>query len=929
MSSSTLAAGLRCLRGKLASQQHNDESDEQLLHAFTTRRDDSAFAVLVRRHGPMVLHVCRRVLGHPHDAEDAFQATFLVLARNAASLRNKNALASWLHGTAYRIALKAKQTAARRHKHEGALGTLMQCHSPADPAEELSWREVQTLLDEEIAHLPEIYRSVFVLCCLENLSQEAVGRRLGLKQRTVSNRLAQARKWLSRRLARRGVELTALLAAATLGSTLSAGLMARTVEAVAAGNGLASVVSASVAELVRGAAPGMVSKTKIATVMLLAAALLGSAGAWLGERHSVSPPVAASTGGLTPRRSPETTQNVEIQGRVLDPEGKPALGATVYVNPAAEGKESIISTKTGEEGRFSLLVPQSTLIVPQLSIPRTTITVVATAKGCGPDWRDVPIDDLNKEMSLRLVKDDVPIEGRILSLEGKPLAGIQVSVQAIKRFPKGDFDRVLRAERNGTQVGNVTEERRLWLTNVHPARTGTTDADGRFRIDGIGRERIAQLHLEGPRIHYSSLEVMTRKGESVQGPNNREPIHPANFEYLAKPSRLVRGTVREKGTGKPIAGIRIGSNVTMAHTVTDAQGRYELHGCAKGDHYGITAFPMNGQPYFFASAEIKDTEGLGPLTADLEMVRGIPFEGKVLDGETGKPVLGGISYYPLSPNPNVTGFIGGGAAHTLGPYSEASISTDGSFHCIVLPGPGFIGVQARKEKRYISACVDPRTIKAGYDKETLLIPFHGGLVTGTPQEQFQGILLINPAKDSKTIAETIRLAVAPEIKGTLLDLEGKPVTGARVRGLEESYSWGTLASEKFSISGVNPERRRRVSFVHAARRLIGSVEIKGKETKPLTVRMQPWAAVRGRLVDTEGRPVRNSVLYANEFLMENGRTDKDGRFLLEGLIPGRSYDLTYQKDKPFSAGTVLKRFVGKPGEVHDLGDVRGQPIRQE
>jgi RNA polymerase sigma factor (sigma-70 family) len=175
MSHSALAAGLRHLRGVVASQQHRDDSDEQLLHAFAAGHDETAFATLVRRHGPMVLHVCRRVLGQQQDAEDAFQATFLVLARNAGSLRKKSAVAGFLHGTAYRLALHAKRAAARRRKHEKSLGALTQPRSPADPAEELSWREMRVLLDEEIARLPEKYRSVFVLCCLENLSRAEAG----------------------------------------------------------------------------------------------------------------------------------------------------------------------------------------------------------------------------------------------------------------------------------------------------------------------------------------------------------------------------------------------------------------------------------------------------------------------------------------------------------------------------------------------------------------------------------------------------------------------------------------------------------------------------------------------------------------------------------------------------------------------------------
>ncbi len=237
MNSSTMQTGVQCLRRLAAVSGRQDESDEQLLHAFTTRRDDSAFAVLVRRHGPMVFHVCRRVLGHEQDAEDAFQATFLVLARNPAALRDKASLASFLHGTAYRTAMKVKRSAARRGKREA------QASAPpsVNPADELSWREVRTLLDEEIARLPEKYRTAFVLCCLENLSQAEAARRLGVNERTLSSQMAAACKRLRERLARRGVELTAVLAASAVAtppaSALPVGLMAKTMKAALAASG--------------------------------------------------------------------------------------------------------------------------------------------------------------------------------------------------------------------------------------------------------------------------------------------------------------------------------------------------------------------------------------------------------------------------------------------------------------------------------------------------------------------------------------------------------------------------------------------------------------------------------------------------------------------------------------------------------------------
>ena len=190
MSSSALSAGLRQLRHQLAAPQRREDSDEQLLYAFTSRRDDNAFAVLVHRYGPMVFQVCRRMLGQEQDAEDVFQATFLVLARNASSLRNKGSLASFLHGIAYHLARDARRSAERRRKYEGKSPS----RSPVDPADELSWREVQTLLDEEIARLPEIYQSAFVLCCLEDLSRAEAARRCGRRSGRSSCRPSSERR---------------------------------------------------------------------------------------------------------------------------------------------------------------------------------------------------------------------------------------------------------------------------------------------------------------------------------------------------------------------------------------------------------------------------------------------------------------------------------------------------------------------------------------------------------------------------------------------------------------------------------------------------------------------------------------------------------------------------------------------------------------
>jgi RNA polymerase sigma-70 factor (ECF subfamily) len=177
----------------------DEPTDRQLLERFVRRRDEEAFALLVRRHGPLVLGVCQRVLEHQQDAEDAFQATFLVLVRKARSLSRPELLANWLYGVAYRTARKARVAARRRRSHEGRVVTL-----PAgDPVAALAEGELRAVLDEEIKRLPEKYRAPVLLCDVEGLTHEEAARRLGWPVGSMSSRLARGRELLRDRLAGR------------------------------------------------------------------------------------------------------------------------------------------------------------------------------------------------------------------------------------------------------------------------------------------------------------------------------------------------------------------------------------------------------------------------------------------------------------------------------------------------------------------------------------------------------------------------------------------------------------------------------------------------------------------------------------------------------------------------------------------------------
>jgi C-terminal peptidase prc len=185
--------------------------DCELVERFARTRDEQAFEALVCRHGPMVFRVCRRVLGRAHEAEDAFQATFLIFARKAASLRDQSSVSSWLYGVASRVARKARAGLGP----DPAL-PHSQATQTAGPLEELTLREAREALDEELARLPDKFRSPLILCCLEGRARDEAALELGLPFSTLKSRLGQARDLLRRRLSRRGLTLSAVFSTALL-----------------------------------------------------------------------------------------------------------------------------------------------------------------------------------------------------------------------------------------------------------------------------------------------------------------------------------------------------------------------------------------------------------------------------------------------------------------------------------------------------------------------------------------------------------------------------------------------------------------------------------------------------------------------------------------------------------------------------------------
>jgi RNA polymerase sigma factor (sigma-70 family) len=936
MSSAQVGAVLRHIRHLASAREDGDLPDHQLLERFARNRDEAAFAALLRRHGPMVLSVCQSVLHHLHDAEDAFQAAFLLLAHKAGSIHRREAVSGWLYRVAYHLALRAQANAARRRVHERRAVPM----PSADPVLDLSLREVRLVLFEELENLPEQYRAPLVLCGLEEKSRDEAARLLGWSRGAVKGKLERGRELLRARLRRRGLEVSSGLCVAALAlnsasARVSAPLADSTLRAavkVAAGGGtVAGAVSAEVAALVQGASQSMFSgKAKIATALLLALTVAAAACGVARHRAAAADPPApeqnqAAKKAPGDRPKSEAEGAVEVRGRVLDPDGKPVAGAKLYLTRSAPERAT-----SGPDGRFRFAVSRSER--EKGVAGDSPLQVMAAAEGHGCDW--VNIDPAAEELTLRLVRD-VPIRGRVLDPDGKPVAGARLTVRSLCAVQGDDLGGYLEEARKGFGLAFAKEWEGPLLG---PAAVLTTGADGRFRLDGAGRERVVFFRVEGPAIASTSLEVMTRAAEPVMGPQWRH-VYGAAFDYVGIASRPIRGMVRDQATGKPLAGVTVGHYHDREHGVlTDPEGRYELLGLVKSRHYMLKVTPADGL-YFQRHVELQDTPGLGALTGDIELVRGrVTVRGKVTDQATGRPVVRArVEYHPLFGNTNVNQLAG-----VSKPCAEATTGPDGSYAVTVLPGPGVIGVVGPGPEAYMPAMVTLKERKDFFQdrivdeqgEDTLTVAGGGQSRGAVSQDRLHALVLLEPGEKDEALVKDVALERAKERKGRVVGPDDQPLTGVTVCGLVR-HGIETLKGAEFTVRGINPRANRPLVFYHKGKNLGRFVkELRGDTSEPLTVKLQPCGSASGRVVDQDGQPVAGLRLAvqgrALPILGNAGggcqlvTTDPDGRFRVEGLVPGQEYHVS----EAHTSDGFLRVYAParvEPGKHQNLGDIKMAP----
>jgi RNA polymerase sigma factor (sigma-70 family) len=958
MADAPLGTVVRHLRKLVVAQAVQGLTDRELLLRFVADREEAAFAALVQRHAALVWGVCRNVLRHDQDADDALQATFVVLARRAASIRKAEALASWLHGVAWRTAQLARRSAAIRRAHERRGATMPRATGQA----EMDVRELQAILDEEVQRLPEKYRAPFVLCCLEGRTRAEAARELGCREGTVWSRLAKARQRLRQRLTRRGVALSAVLClsalaaeageaavpAALLGAAVRAGLLG------AAGRGAVSAPVADLVEAVTRTLPA--GKGKVATALLLAAGVVLAGVAALGhpalaqrpgQGTPTTEPSQAAGPAEPPRAEPRRDEESGflLAGRVEDADGRPVAGGPVALLAApfygTDGRpvehRLLALTQADEHGRFRIAMP-----APVQDF--ASLVVLAGGKGHGTRWQ--PLDDpyrLRQEVAVKLSRKPARrvISGRVVNVQGLPVPGVDVSLGT--GYPAAFVER----------LGD-------WPQPV------LTDDQGRFRLPGVSRD---------------TVETVVFEHERYAGHDEEAPASAEEVSCTLTPARVIEGRVLYGDTGKPVANAVLGSTsapmnaaelgrvcvdrpegpVTTFECVpvrstgvrTDAQGRFRLVNYAD-----FMAFPPTGEPYLAPHQRVDWPSAVVRREVEVRLERGVLVQGSVRVAGSGRPVARAQLGYIQSGRNNPLyrrDYTDSADFAVEGSALRHRSAADGSFQFVIPPGKGYLLARGPSAD-YLHV-------------ETTLWALGQALMNPAYRRYPDAVVALdtNPGAGPQELTVELRRGIT--VRGRLLGPDDRPIHKARLvcrwylpveyhlfyqHGLE-------VRDGRFELPGCDPKIPR-PAYVYDEESSSGAtVPLGGAEMAggPVTIRLQPCGSARMRFLDGNGRPLagyrpylelvlplldpaRKQPVPSNEHLaLLNNRlegflpwgkhyaqgglateaTNARGEITLPDLIPGASYRISSQHGWTFTVTT----FTAEAGKTLDLGDLTDKP----
>ncbi len=662
-------------------------SDGELLGLFAEGRDETAelaFAALVERHGPMVLRVCRYVLRNAHDAQDAFQATFLILVRRAVVIRKRESVGSWLHGVALRVSVCARTPLARRRRHE----QIASENASICAGDELESHEIAAVLHHELGRLPERYRAAVVLCYLEGLSCEAAAQRLRWPVGTVKSRLSRGRERLLRRLIRRGFgPEEPSTAQSTQSSFVPAALASETVQAMlrfAAGESNTGLTSARALAWAVNTLRNMQLARVIAVMAMLCAgvSVLGAVAFAIQQPESVG--TAAPAGILTPRREPEQApatvpKNEIVSVRVIDHMGRGVRNVAVRVFELVLNS-AVREYRTADDGQCRIFVdPHSATTELHAKTNDRRIGWARIPRG-GPSPRGTEKDPLE----IILLATSHHVEGSIRDSAGKPIQGVRIQVISLHH------------EENGSAVPLIGNREEEFLAFA------VTDGAGRYAMSLPESTRVI-LKPRHPR--YFGPHSLCAAGDGV--------IAAVTLEDAGG----IAGLVIDSSTGKPVEHARVAAQIIEhgalrpflyglpqggegGEASTDALGRFVIDELGPGVFNVLLLDSGRGKKFTARAFEGVRVKAGDDARADLVVIEGRRLHGVVTDFAEGKPMADIVvqSYNPARPRSG---------------HSQLATTTDdaGCFELFVPPGSADVYCRGHYQHRSVFADRDPNPIR--------------------------------------------------------------------------------------------------------------------------------------------------------------------------------------------------------------------------
>ena len=672
----------------------------------------------------------------------------------------------------------------------------------------------------------------------------------------------------------------------------------------------------------------------------------------------------------------------ELTGTVVDLAGKPVANARVrfqtWKTYPTLGHQVAEETKTGAEGEFKLSVSQA-LIDSLIFAPEGNdqAAIVFTADGYGSralHWTDKKYQAAftnSKPLAVSLEPEHV-VTGRIVNLEGRPVAGAEIEITSTKSLGSeladkwlADLGETNSYSKSSHLVWNTGSARLYWTYGAHKHLL-ETNQNGDFTTEGLPADAIVHFQVRHPEVTTQMFEVLNRSMEANKSDSDYI-VHGDRPVIVTQPSRPIIGKVVDSQTGDPIPGVKVyckrmgiantvyGSSVAP-RTHTDKDGNFELLGMPKSNRSRLMIYPPKELPYLIQEvSSIPDTVGMAPAKITVKLEQGVWISGQVTDLETGQGVKAQINYWPLADNPHFlasTGFQKGTRQDHYGFFDHYRTDADGVFKIVGLPGKSVLG-----------ATVNGQTYRSGAGYSRLLEefgqPYSEARIKAAKkvgrdlsQKKFLNIrtsyslknvsgssyIPVNVPTDGLQLEDSIKMDPGFDLTLHVVDPNGDPVNRFFCHNFGGFHEQKDFENGKVTLNrlGRGESRGLWLSSKDGSLALVTTIKGKMSSGKEQTITLQPRAKVRGRLVDSAGKPLSNYRLKITSFDEAKATSDRDSYFEFDRLVVGSpEFDITIlrpklgpDEERPMELGVftevnVKKRLVA--GGLLNVGDIAVDP----